>query len=178
LDERVHERRLHDLERAVSEVRACPSAASRPLPGAAEGACVAATTTRSTPRSSAGLIGVLSRVPPSKNQSASGSRPTRTELKKTGIAARRQDVVVLERLAHIVDERRIGHGRVLTRLREHDYALGAGARRDDRQRVEAAGSRFARTDSQSSQSLIVRRSGDAPRNDSSRTTGTPANSAR
>jgi hypothetical protein len=44
--------------------------------------------------------------------SASGSRPTRTELKKTGNRGRRQDVVVLERLAHAVDERRVGHERV------------------------------------------------------------------
>ena len=60
-------------------------------PGRLEGSAtesVATTTSRSAPRSSAGLIGVFSRVPPSKYQPrASRGSSTRTGGNRIGIAA-------------------------------------------------------------------------------------------
>ena len=52
---------------------------------------------------------------------------------------RRQHMLVAQPPRQIVHERRVRHGRLLTRLDEDDRTLGGGARRHDRQRVDAAG---------------------------------------
>ena len=95
------------------------------------------TISRSAPRSSAGLIGVLRRVPPSKYQPrASSGCSTRTGGNRIGIAADARTCWSSRRVGDVVDRVRAVLDPLGVALDEHDGAAGARGGGDGRRRLD------------------------------------------
>ena len=138
LDERIHQGRQYELEHAVREIRARAPALGRLELGAGEGGVRG-------DHDDAVDAEIEGRLDWRVESRAAVEEPVRIGLTSHPHGAeedryrrRRKHMLVAQRPRHIVHERRVRNGRLLTRLDEDDRTLGAGARRHDRQRVDAA----------------------------------------